>query len=839
MASRALRRRSTYRAINDHRKDKPRPLLRFVLVLFVGFMMLTSGASAGTLLFYGDNLPSLKNFKARFEFQNTTILDRFGNKLYDLADLSKSKGRRVVEPLIAPGNSTSYYRQHGEDWLVAPNDPKQGGIPMALQNATIATEDSTFYNNLGFDPLSIARAEYDNLATGRVVSGASTITQQLIKKYLLTDSPSISRKIEEVVLAAELTQKYPKSKILWYYLNSVPYGNLSIGAEAAAQTYFNKDVWKLSPAQCAFLAGLPEAPSTYNPIGNLPAALDRMRYVLHLMYVHGYLLDSLGHPDPTLIDTYMAETRTWPKFVLPQTTQQDPHFVQYVVDQLTKLESTVPALRNRLYNGLNVYTTIDPRLQTQAQNIVTAQINQLQSQALGVSDGALVSMDLQSDCFGCIRAMVGSSDYNAPGGQYNMADTPRQPGSSFKPFNYIYAFENGLGPATTVDDAPLTISDAGNPADNGVYAPTDYDHLWHGVVTLRTALDNSLNVPAVKVEQYDASVGGSVYNTVRATAIKLGITSFTADNPQCCGWALTLGGMEHGVRLVEETSAYGAFATNGRRVRPIAIRKVVDRSNGHVLYDTSGLMYQEMHVDTPVVPPADAYVMNNVLSDNASRCTPTVCEFGPDSPLYLGRPAAAKTGTTNSYTDNWTVGYTPQIVTGVWVGNANYAPMAPGTTGVTGAAPIWNAFMLKAFDILNLPPIDFPQPPGVYYGSECRQPTGFGGVYISSLSYDLWSPVTPLCSIGTQNAQLPPPADSGSQPPAYTAPTAGPALAPTTAPLAPSLPPTQVPPTLAPVIAPTPAPVPTQPSAPPTQPVQPVPTAAVPPPQQPITQPTP
>lgn len=839
MASRALRRRSSYRSLNGHRKDKPRPILRIVLVLFVGFMMLTSGASAATLLFYGENLPSLANFKHRFEFQNTRILDRFGGKLYDLADLSKSRGRRVVEPLITPGHTTAYYRTHGQDWLAGNGGY---GIPVALQNATIATEDATFYSNLGFDPLSIARAEYDNLTKGYVVSGASTITQQLIKKYLLTPDPSVSRKIEEVVLAAELTQKYPKSKILWYYLNSVPYGNLSIGAQAAAQTYFNKPVWQLTPAQCAFLAGLPEAPSTYNPIGNLPAALSRMRYVLHLMDIHGYLLDASGHHDPSLINKYMAETKTWPKFRPPQTAHKFPHFVQYAIDQLQQLAQTPAgkALNGKIYNGLDVWTTIDPRLQNQAQSIVHDQIAGLTG--LNVTDGALVSLDLgtgPNGCYGCIRAMVGSADYSAPGGQINMADTPRQPGSSFKPFNYIYAFENGVGPATTVLDGPLAIPDTGNPADGGWYEPTDYDHLWHGDVTLRIALQNSLNVPAVKVEQYDASVGGSIQNTVEATAIKLGITSLKADNPNCCGWALTLGGMEHGVRLVEETGAYGAFATGGHRVQPIAIQKVVDRSTGKVLYDAGSTtspgttMYRAYKQQ--VVPPADAYVMNNVLSDNASRCTPAVCEFGLDSPLNLGRTAAAKTGTTNGFTDNWTVGYTPDIVTGVWVGNTDNSPMV-GTTGVTGAAPIWNQFMLKAFDILQLPPKDFVQPAsGVYYSSECRQPTGYGGFVVSTFSYDVWAPLDPLCSIGTNNTTLPvPQTDSAYQqpqpyiPPAATA-APGPVQAAPTAVTAP---------TSAPAVAPPPAPVqppqPTQPVVPaPTQAVQVAPTAVVLQPQPP------
>jgi membrane peptidoglycan carboxypeptidase len=819
MASRALRRRSTYRAINSHQKDKPRPFLRLALVLFVLFTMLTSGASAATILLYSSNLPSLKNFESRFEFQNTRIFDDQKHLLYSLADLSRGRGRRVVEPLIAPQHPTSVYRQQHQDWLVGTDT--HYGIPVSLQNATIATEDSTFYSNPGFDPLSIIRAEYDNLTKGHVVSGASTITQQLIKKYLLTDDPSISRKIEEIVLAAELTQKYPKSEILWYYLNSVPYGNLSVGAQAAAQTYFKTNVWQLDPAQCAFLAGLPEAPTTYDPIGNLPAALNRMHYVLHLMYVHGYLVDSHGRPDLSLVDRYMAETKTWPKFVLPKSNTHFPQFVAYAVDQLQHL----PNLEDKIYSGLDVYTTLDSAAQNQAQQIVTNQIDALG--AYNVSDGALVSLDLRSSCYGCIRAMVGSANYNAPGGQINMANTPRQPGSSFKPFNYIYAFEHGLGPATWVDDDPIAIPDVGNPEDNGVYAPTDYDHSWHGTVSLRVALQNSLNVPAVRVEQYDASVGGSIYNTVRAQAIKQGITSFDKDNPTCCGWALTLGGMPRGVRLVEETAAYGAFATGGHRVQPIAITKVVERSTGKVLYDAQSTMqtaYQNQVVRAPY-----AYVMDNVLSDDASRCTAQVCEFGVGSALAIpGRTVAAKTGTTNSFTDNWTVGYTPQIVTGVWVGNADNSPMV-GTTGVTGAAPIWHDYMTYAFQHFNLPAIEFQQPSwGVYYGSACQLSTGSGTI-VSSFNYDLWAITDPLCNVGgaagaiSQTGPVQP-----TVPPAYVPP------APTTAPAAPAQPAAPVAPT--PVTQQAPAQAPATPVPPVSQPTAVVLAPTQPPP--PVTQPT-
>ncbi len=833
MSSNALRRRSTFRAINGHKKDKPRPLLRIILVLVVTFMMLTSGASAATLLFYGESLPTVKDFKGQFQFQNTRILDRYGHVMYNLADLTKSHGRRVVKPLITPGATTAYYKQHGEDWLVGEGG---SGIPVALQDATIATEDSTFYDNPGFDPGSIARAAYDDFTKGHVVSGASTITQQLIKEYLLggaTASQTLSRKLEEIVLAWQLTQKYPKSKILWYYLNSVPYGNLSVGAQAAAQTYFHKDVWMLDPAQCAFLAGLPEAPSTYNPVNNLPAALSRMHYVLHLMYIHGYLVDAKGHPDPSLVTQYEHEATTWKKFEPPQTHTKYPHFVQYVIQQLQQLQHTDPSLNGKLYKGLDVYTTLDPRLQQQAQAIVTKQVNSLNG--LNVTDGALVSIDLRrgpGGCYGCIRAMVGSADYNnaAIAGQINMANSPRQPGSSFKPFTYIYAFEHGLGPATGVVDGPIAIPDTGNTEDGGVYAPTDYDNTWHGAVDLRIALQNSLNVPAVKVEQYDASVGGSIYNTVRATAIKMGFSSFDSDNPQCCGWALTLGGMERGVRLVEETAAYGAFGTLGHKVAPIAIRRVVDRTSNKVLYDSQST--QNAAFANQVVPAADAYVMTNVLSDNDSRCTPIVCEFGTNSPLYLGRPAAAKTGTTNAYTDNWTVGYTPDLVTGVWVGNANNTPMAVGVTGVTGAAPIWHDYMLAALQTLNLPPKDFPEPSGgVYSGSTCREPTSYGGAVLSSFNYDVYSPTIPWCSIGDGDTYVPSTStDQTQQAPVYTAPTA--VIQPTAVPQATEILPTAVPlpPTEAPVVQPTAIPVV------PTAPVQ-APTEAPPPP--PSTQSTP
>jgi membrane peptidoglycan carboxypeptidase len=409
--------------------------------------------------------------------------------------------------------------------------------------------------------------------------------------------------------------------------------------------------------------------------------------------------------------------------------------------------------------------------------------------------------------------MVGSADYNnkAISGQVNMAISPRQPGSSFKPFNYVYGFQHGLGPGTTVYDGPLSIPDPGNPEDGGYYQPTDYDHQWHGTVTLRVALQNSLNVPAVKVEQYGATCGTCGKNglwNIANEAMNLGITSLKSDNPHCCGWSLTLGGMERGVRLVEETSAYGAFATGGYRVQPTAIVKVLDRTTHKVLWDlnTSGTYKNRAQV----LAPEYAYLMNNVLSDDASRCTPQVCEFGTGSDLYLGRPAGAKTGTTNSFTDNWTVGYVPDLVTGVWVGNADNSAMV-GTTGITGAAPIWHDYMLKAFGMLNIPVMSFTQPAGVYSGSLCRLPDAYGSP--SSGVFDIWAGVEPYCSVGTSYGSVLPQQSTSYQAPAvpqqpvyqapqvvatqpvYQAPTAAPPVvqptvapayqAPTTAPVAP------------------------------------------------------
>lgn len=696
MRVQSVRWRIARRHLNPPRR---RLWLRWVLAVGLLGLLVTSGAAAAAGVYFVQSLPPTSQFHIRYAFQDARIYASDGTLLYDAANLSNNRGgTRVVEPLqgrLATGNAC------------------QGGvnrIPVLLQNATIATEDATFYSNPGFDPLSIVRAAYQNLAYGHIVSGASTITQQVVRATILNDRQTLSRKAKEVALAYEITHKYSKRKILWYYLNMVPYGNLAYGAQAAARTYFGVNVCRLDLAQAALLAGLPRAPTLYDPVVHRALAMTRLKEVLHLMKLHGYLHSSAQ------VRAALREASSW-TFVPPRSVMRYPQFVRYVLNQI----KSTPRLQKEMYRGIDIYTTLDPHLQDLAQSTVTSQINSLVDQH--VTDAAVVSLDLRPATYGWIRAMVGSADYRGQAGQINMAVTPRQPGSSMKPFNYVWALTHaGLGPGTTLIDSPLALPDPGDSADQGWYQPTDYDHQFHGAVTVREALANSLNVPAVKVEYYLTHP-----QNVAHTAYTFGMHSLYTDNPgigcNVC-YSVTLGGLARGTRLLEETAAYGVFATGGRTVPPVAIWKVIKRNKGKVLYCTSscprGTSPQSSGAQQ-VLDAGHAYEMTSILSDNSARCTIQVCEFGLNSPLLLDHPSAAKTGTTNDFTDNWTVGYTPQLVTGVWAGNADRSPMQ-NVIGVTGAGPIWNSVMEGAFRILKLPVQDFAIPSDISQSTSCRQP---------------------------------------------------------------------------------------------------------------------
>lgn len=632
-----------------------------VLTLAIGVVGYISIASA---------LPSPTELekKATNLFTSSQIYDRDGHLLYELVD--PQGGRRTFVPLdkVSP-------------WLT---------------KATIATEDPRFYNHPGFDLIGIARAIIQNIREGDTVSGASTIAQQVVRNLLLPEGTerTLNRKIREAVLAAEITRQYPRDKILEIYLNSINYGNLAYGVEAAAHTYFNKSAAELTLAEASFLAGIPQSPAIYDPFttDGRDYALARQKIVLRLMREASDI-----NTDQAQL---AADAMTNYSFTVPsgEFNTTAPHWVVYI-RQLVEKEFG-PEMLYR--GGLKIYTTLDPKLQATAEQVVRDQIATLADKH--VTDAGLIAMDPHT---GEILAMVGSPDFNnaAISGQINMTLRPRQTGSVIKPLTYLTAFEKGWTPATVLWDIPVEYTDtAGN-----VYKPTNYDSQFHGPQPVRSALANSYNIPAVKT---------LVYVTIPEflkVARRMGIDTLTRPD---YGPALTLGGGE--VPLIEMTGAFAVFANNGVYMPPIAIDRV-EKEDGSVVcqftppaQNANGVPLCQTIDNTGVeiVKPQYAYLLSNILSDNAAR-TPA---FGPNSALKLSRPAAVKTGTTNDYRDNWTIGYTPDLITGVWVGNADNTPMEH-ISGVTGAGPIWHNFMEAA--LANRPVLDFARPNGIVEMEVC------------------------------------------------------------------------------------------------------------------------
>nr|NIO69354.1 hypothetical protein [Anaerolineae bacterium] len=460
-------------------------------------------------------------------------------------------------------------------------------------------------------------------------------------------------------------RRYPKDTILEIYLNTIYYGNLAYGIEAAAQTYFGKTAADLSLAEAALLAGLPQSPAIYDPFTNPEAAKARQAIVLGLMAEEGYIT-------PAQAEAARSEEL---QFVAQRTDIRAPHFVTYVRQLLEqKYGSAV------LYQGgLQVYTTLDLRLQEIAERVAREQIAALADKH--ATNAALVAIRPDS---GEILAMLGSVDFFNPeiDGQVNVALRLRQPGSAIKPVTYVAAFEKGWTPATPIMDVPIEFPDG--------YKPTNHDEKFHGLVLVRTALANSYNIPALKTLQY---VGLPAFLEM---AQRLGITTLNRP-PEDYGLSLTLGGGD--VTLLELTSAYAVFANGGRRVPPVAVLRILDKH---------GRVIEEYHPpERPqVISPQHAYLITSILSDNEAR-TP---DSDPNNVLKLSRPAAVKTGTTDGWRDNWTIGYTPDLVAGVWVGNSDNTPMAH-ILGVTGAGPLWHNFMEEA--LAGTPPRKFTSPGGI------------------------------------------------------------------------------------------------------------------------------
>ena len=552
-------------------------------------------------------------------------------------------------------------------------------IPKFIIQATIAIEDQNFYTHQGFSISGIMRATRETMLGGKI-QGGSTITQQLIKSALLTPEVTLSRKIKEIILAFWAERLYSKNQILEMYLNQVPYGGTAWGIESASQTYFGKSVKTLTLSEAALLAGLPAAPSEYSPFGtHVDRAFSRQSEVLRRMVEDRYITQDQAH------EALAQEIR----FARPRVGIRAPHFVMFVKELLEARYG--PRLVER--GGLRIKTSLDLGLQERVEDIVNTNITKLAS--LRVGNGAALVTNPKT---GEILAMVGSRDYfdSAREGNVNVTVALRQPGSSIKVVTYAAALEKGFTAASILDDSAVVYPQIGGPA----YAPVNYDGKFHGFVPLRYALGNSYNIPAVKTI---AAIGvPAVIDKGRA----MGITSWIDESRY--GLALTLGGGE--VTMLDMAKVFGTLANAGTRVDLLPIVEVSDYT-GKILERNQ----PKEHDDA--VKPEVAWILGNILSDNNAR----TAAFGPNSLLVVpGKTVSVKTGTTDNLRDNWTIGYTPSIVAAVWVGNNNNSPMNPYlVSGVTGAAPIWNAIMTEI--LKDRPDETLPRPEGVvsvpcYYG---------------------------------------------------------------------------------------------------------------------------
>lgn len=610
---------------NQHGKNKKTKLAslfdsRLYKILGVVFLLLI-----GYLIYLSSGLPDPGKLMNREVAQSTKIYDRTGK--------------------------TILYEIHGEQkrTLVPLND-----IPQNVRNATIAIEDKDFYNHGGFSVWAIFRTAVTDILF-RKSAGASTLTQQFIKNAILTNEKTFTRKIKELILAYRLEKKFSKDEILQMYLNEIPYGSTAYGVEAASQKYFGKPIKNTNLAEAAILAALPQAPSRYSPYGpNKDILIARQHYILDQMVKQNYISQDEADKAKKIELAFKA----------PSDNILAPHFVMYIKELLSDKygEKTVEQ------GGLKIITSLDLDKQKAAEEAIKnrAENNAKKYQA---SNASLVSIDPKT---GQILAMVGSKDYfdEKIDGQVNIALSPRQPGSSFKPIVYSASFIKGYTPDTILYDVVTNFSTD----PNNKYEPHNYDGAEHGPVTIRKALAGSLNIPAVK------TIYLTGIDSVINLAKNMGYT--TLKDKDRYGLSLVLGGGE--VSLLEHTNAFSAFAQDGEINKVNPIIKIEDRD---------GKTLEEYKKENNKVFDAQiARQTTSILSDNNARAY----VFGSRNFLTLNdRPVAAKTGTTNDYKDAWTIGYTPSIVTGVWVGNNNNTSMKRGADGSVVAAPIWHDYMQK------------------------------------------------------------------------------------------------------------------------------------------------
>jgi len=605
------------------------------LVIFIGI-----GYFVFSIFYKLPNPASLKEYKV--VPLSTHILDRNGKLLYEI------------------------YREQSRTAI------KLDQLPKYVAQATIAIEDKDFYKHGGVSLFGgMLRAIKDTVLRQKL-QGGSTITQQLIKSALLTPERTIRRKIREIILALWTERIFSKNEILEMYLNQVPYGGAAYGVEEAAKIYFSKHAKELTLSEAALLAGLPQAPSIYSPFYNPDLAKERRNSVLKTMYTAKYIDKN----------TYEKETQKVLKINPPKTSINAPHFVFYVKYQLEQVYS----LQQIEEEGLKVTTTLNLEVQKQAENILKNELEKIKE--LDVTNGAIL---VTRPPTGEILSMIGSVDYFATAsGAFNVATALRQPGSSIKPLNYAVGLDRKLvTPATVFLDVPTCFLAAGQPK---TYCPVNYDGQFHGPTQLRFTLGNSYNIPAVKMLAYNG-----VENFI-ASASAFTISTFK--DPKKYGLSLTLGGGE--VKMTEMAQAFSAFANRGIAKKLVSILKIEDK-NGKVLYqlkDPNLIKDVKKSLPSPnffaitgskAISQETAFLISHILLDNNARSA----AFGDHSYLIIPNKAVSvKTGTTDDKKDNWTIGFTPNFLTAVWVGNNDNTPMNPYlTSGVTGAAPIWNQVM--------------------------------------------------------------------------------------------------------------------------------------------------
>ncbi len=620
---------------------KIRRLAKALGMLFLWLFVIGTIIFLSLFLYLQRTLPDPETIANRRVGESTKIYDRTGEiLLYDI---------------------------HGEEKrTVIPWDD----IPESVKEATLAVEDANFYNHKGLDIRGILRAFFKNLRNFEISQGGSTITQQLVKKALLGDERTITRKIKDLTYSIEIERRFTKDQILWMYLNQIPYGSNIYGVEEASKTFFGKPATDLTNAEAAALAALIRAPSYYSPYGNhVPDLLARKDFVLKRMGDLGFIT----------AEEYAAAKEQGLDFKKSAEKIVAPHFVIMVKEYLSSKYGEGAAESG----GFKVVTTLNASLQSLAEEVIEkyAKINKEKYKA---SNAAMVSIDPNN---GDLLALVGSADYFdiENEGNFNVATGKRQPGSAFKPFAYATALRKGYTDFTVLFDLKTEFNynctpDALQEKDQfGIdcYHPRNYDGLYRGPVTLRQSLAQSLNLPSVKT-LYLAGVDDTI-----DLAENMGIT--TLGDRERFGLSLVLGGAE--VKLVDITSAYGVFAADGMR-NPWSFIQKIESSNGSVLEEKE-------NEPKRVLDAQIARMINNILSDNSARAP----VFGYSSSLYLaGRDVAAKTGTTQENRDAWVIGYSPNLVTGVWTGNNRQESMTQQGAGISAAGPMWHEFMAKALE---------------------------------------------------------------------------------------------------------------------------------------------